>query len=110
MQKRRWRCRGGGGNTTRCSAVSEQTVSAASNVHPPANTDTLDIKVRSFSVSKPKLQSIAARKVCWRAIDVLLPPVRRRNRSSNLPAICSTANACTRAAASSIANGRPSKC
>src|SRR5262249_41291295 len=43
-----------------------QTASAASSAHPPANTDRRRRSAFSGSESRSKLQSISARRVCWR--------------------------------------------
>ena len=47
--------------------------------------------------------------VCWRGIAERAPPVNRRKRSPSPAAICSTPSTRTRAAASSIASGMPSR-
>src|SRR5205823_4310523 len=54
-------------------------------------------------------QSTDARRVCWRGIADRAPPVSKRKRSPSPAAICSIPSTRTRAAASSIASGIPSR-
>ena len=51
---------------------------------------------------------MVARSVCWRGSAVRAPPVSSRKRSSSRAAIPSTGSTPTRAAASSMARGKPS--
>ena len=65
--------------------------------------------MRSVSVSNACDQSTEARKVCCRRTAVREPPVSSRKRSCRLSTISVSDNARTRAAASSIASGIPSR-
>ena len=65
--------------------------------------------MRSRSSSSEYDQSTVARSVWWRSTAVRRPPVRSRNRSSRRAAISRGLIATTRAAASSIASGIPSR-
>ena len=85
-----------------------QTASAASRPKPPANTESLRNRARSASVRSSWLQSMVARRVCWRGVAVLLPLRSARNRSSSLEARSSSDITEMRAAASSKASGIPS--
>ena len=73
------------------------------------NTASRRNKTRSGSVSSACDQSTEARNVCWRRTAVRAPPVNSRNRSCRLSTISVSDNARTRAAASSIASGIPSR-
>ena len=86
-----------------------QTSSAASSVNAPEKAASRRNRICSASLSRSWLHSTEACSVCWRATAVRAPPVRRRNRSARpgqdpLPADSDR----TRAAASSMARGRPS--
>jgi hypothetical protein len=83
--------------------------SAAATVQPPENTDSRRHNRRSCSSSSSQLQSTVARRVCWRGSRVRPPPASSRNRSPSRPAISATGNLRTRAAANSMASGRPSR-
>ncbi len=73
------------------------------------NTASRRNNTRSGSVSSACDQSTEARKVCWRRTAVRAPPVNSRNRSCKLSRISVSDNARTRAAANSIASGKPSR-
>ena len=73
------------------------------------NTASRRNKTRSGSVNSACDQSTEARSVCWRRTAVRAPPVNSRNRSCRLSTISASDNARTRAAASSIASGMPSR-
>ena len=77
--------------------------------NPPSNTARRRHNTRSGSDNSSKLQSTAARSVCCRGLATRLPVVSSRKRSSICRRICSTVNARSRTAASSIANGIPSR-
>ena len=66
-------------------------------------------RIRSGSVSSACDQSTDARNVCCRRTAVRAPPVRSRKRSCRLLTISSSESARTRAAASSMASGIPSR-
>ena len=85
------------------------TASAASNVQPPTKTDSRRNSRCSASPSRSWLQAIAARSVCWRAGRSRAPPVRICSRLSSRPSIAAGGSVLTRAAASSMASGRPSR-
>ena len=85
------------------------TARAASRSNPPRNTASRRNRTRSVSVSSACDQSTEARNVCWRRTAVRAPPVSSRKRSCRLSTISSSDNARTRAAASSIASGMPSR-
>ena len=84
------------------------TASAASNVQPPMNTEMRRKSRCSASPSRSWLQAIAPRSVCWRAGRSRAPPVRIWSRVSIRPRSADGGSVFTRAAASSIASGRPS--
>ena len=86
-----------------------QTAAAASSVQPPENTDRRRSRRRSSSGSRSQLQSMSAWSVCWRGTAVRRPPVSSRNRSPRRWRISPTDRTGTRAAASSMANGMPSR-
>ena len=65
--------------------------------------------MRSVSVRRSWLQSIAVSSVWWRGSAARPPPVSRANRSLNRSRICSTPRTRVRTAASSMARGRPSR-
>ena len=73
------------------------------------NTASRRNRTRSGSVSSACDQSTEARNVCWRRTAVRAPPVSSRNRSCRLSRISSSDSARTRAAASSMASGMPSR-
>ena len=82
---------------------------AASRSKPPRNTASRRNNTRSGSVSSACDQSTEARRVCWRRTAVRAPPVSNRNRSCRPSRISASDSARTRAAASSIASGMPSR-
>ena len=89
---------------------SSPTIRAATRtVQPPVNTDSRRSRRRSSLVRRSQLQSMSACSVCWRGTAVRRPPARRRNRSPRRSAMSSGDIAETRAAASSIASGIPSR-
>ena len=75
----------------------------------PVNTDSRRSRRRSSSVRRSQLQSMSACSVCWRGTAVRRPPASSRNRSPSRLAMSSGDIAETRAAASSIASGMPSR-
>ena len=83
--------------------------SAASRSQPPANTESRSNNPRSCSSSNSSLHCRAALSVWWRGGAVRLPVVSRLKGFSSRSEICSTVNALTLAAASSITSGMPSK-
>ena len=85
-----------------------QTSSTAARVAPGGKTDRRRASRRSGSLSRSQLQSTTARSVRWRPAAARLPPVRRRKRSCRRSASCSSGIERSRAAASSMARGRPS--
>ena len=80
-----------------------------SRSNPPRNTASRRNRMRSVSVSNACDQSTEARNVCWRRTAVRAPPVNSRKRSCRLSMISVRDNARTRAAASSMASGIPSR-
>ena len=81
---------------------------ALCGVTPAGKTASRSASVRSGSVSRSQLQSTTARSVRWRGSAVRLPPVSSWKRSSRRWASCSGDIVRSRAAASSMASGRPS--
>ncbi|CAM5730343.1 hypothetical protein STENM223S_08564 [Streptomyces tendae] len=90
-------------------AAGPHTASAAVRSQPPAKTDRRHSTSRSAASSSSQDQSTTARRVCWRGRAVRLPEVRRRKRSSSRSAIWRGVSIRSRAAASSMARGRPSR-
>lgn len=82
--------------------------SAASAVKPPTNTPRRSQRARSCSPSRSTLQAMAARMVCNRAGASRGPPVSSSSLCSSRAAGASGERTLFRAAASSIARGRPS--
>ena len=78
-------------------------------MNPPANAPSRRNSTRSLSDSRSWLQSTDARSVCCRGSAPRAPPVSRWKRSARPAAICSIESIRTRAAASSIASGIPSR-
>ena len=87
----------------------EHTVSAASRSNPPVNTPSRSNSCRSAGPSRSYDQSTAARSVWCRSTAVRSPPVSRRNRWSKRRANSSGVRTPSRAAASSMASGNPSR-
>ena len=85
------------------------TASAAARSQPPAKTDSRRRTARSGSSSRSQDQSTTARRVCWRGRTVRLPLVSSRKRSSRRSAIWRGVSSRSRAAASSMASGSPSR-
>ncbi len=97
-------------NTSRSrSAPALDTASAASSVNPPTKTASRRNSFCSSPVSSSWLQSMARRSVCWRSGRSRAPPVNNRSRLSKRPRIAAGVRTFTRAAASSMASGRPSR-
>ncbi len=96
--------------TSHASMPSPETTACAARASKlPENTLRRSNTTRSRSSSNEYDQSTAARKVWWRSTVVWRPPVSSRNRSSSSPRMSPGLNAATRAAASSIARGIPSR-
>jgi hypothetical protein len=91
------------------SASPAQTPSTASSSNPPANTDERAHSSRSGSSHRSNDHWMQARSVCCRAGAPRLPRDSSANRSASRSSICCGARVWTRAAASSIANGSPSR-
>ena len=85
-----------------------QIASAASSVQPPTNTARRRNRVRSATESRSSLQATAARIVCWRASRSRAPPVRSLSWLVSRANSASGGSSRTRAAANSMASGRPS--
>ena len=85
------------------------TVSAASRLNEPANTDRQRSSARSSRSRRSWLQAMVASSVWWRNGAVLLPPTSRWNRSFSRSTSCSRPRVRRRTAASSIARGIPSR-
>ncbi|WP_329101815.1 hypothetical protein OG792_22095 [Micromonospora sp. NBC_01699] len=85
-----------------------QIASAACTVQPSTATASRRSTIRSAPVSNSQLQSIIARRVCWRAGPPRRPLASRSNRSSNRSASSRTPSTRIRVAASSRASGIPS--
>ena len=83
------------------------TASPASSVHPPTNTERRRKSACSGGESSSWVQSIVARSVCCRA-GRSRGPVRKSRLRSRRAASAAGESSFTRAAASSIASGRPS--
>ncbi len=84
-----------------------RTASAASSVNPPSKIEHCAKAACSHGVSRSHDQSIAALSVSWRAAAPRAP-ARRLKRSRIRSTICAGESTRTRAAASSMASGRPS--
>ena len=93
----------------RSTSLVPATAWAASRSKPPMKAANRRKRIRSGSVSSACDQSTEARNVCCRRTAVRAPPVSSRNRSCRLSRISSSDSARTRAAASSMANGMPSR-
>ena len=85
------------------------TCCAASSVKPPANTPSRRNTVCSSAVSSAWLHSSVARNVWCRRSTTRAPPVSRLKRSCRRARSPSTPSSGTRAAASSMASGMPSR-
>ena len=84
------------------------TASAVANVPPPWNTDRRANSRRLSASSRSWLQSIAPRSVRWRSGRSRPPADSRPSRSLSRATIAAGVRIRTRAAASSMASGRPS--
>ncbi len=84
------------------------TASATSSGPPPANTPSRANRRRSSASRRSWLQSMAPRRVRWRSGRSRPPADRRPSRSPSRWAIAAGDRRRTRAAASSMASGRPS--
>ena len=87
---------------------SPATASAASTVNPPANTPKRANIVRAPRSSRARLHEIVSANVRWRSGRSRGPPVSSSNGCASRATISAGDSSLTRAAASSIANGRPS--
>ena len=96
------------GTASGASCASLHTAVALATVTPAGNTATRSASSRSSSVSSSQLHSTTARSVRCRGNAVRLPPVSSRKRSDNRSATSLIDIARSRAAASSIASGKPS--
>ena len=85
------------------------TASAASKVTPPAKTASRRKSVCSSGASRSWLQAIVSRRVRCRAGASRVPPVSRGSRCSNRASSACGGRIRTRAAASSMASGSPSR-
>jgi hypothetical protein len=83
--------------------------SAASRRQPPAKTARRANRRRSSSPSSAWLQSMAPRSVCWREGKSRGPPVSNISRCSSRSSNACGVSSRTRAPASSIASGSPSR-
>ncbi len=95
--------------SSRSAFVSAQTASAAGRSNPPANTESRSKSRRSSSLMSWYDQSTVARSVRWCAVLPVPLVVKRRNRSSRRSRMSPGVSDRTRAAASSIASGTPSR-
>ena len=77
-------------------------------VQPSTNTATVSSNDRSASSSRPTLHSTVARRVCWRSGMSTVPVPRASSDLASRPSSASGPSSRVRAAASSIASGRPS--
>ena len=84
------------------------TASAASIVQPPGKTASRRKTVCSSGESRSWLQAIVSRIVCCRAGRVRAPPVSSGKRGSSRVSSAAGGSTLTRAAASSMASGKPS--
>ena len=90
------------------SPLVSHTASTLSRLHPPTNTDNRRKSFRSAALSRSYPQSMAARSVCCRCGRSREPPVNSCNRLARRVNMEDGERTLTRAAASSIARGRPS--
>ena len=90
------------------SRSSLQMATAVCTVAPAGNTASRSASSRSSGASRSQLHSTTARSVRWRGMAVRLPPVSSRNRLDSRAAISPIGITRSRAAASSMASGRPS--
>ena len=88
---------------------SAQTTSAASNVAPPLNAANLRNTTCSAGSRRSWLQSTRRRSVCWRGSIPRPLPVRSEKRSSRRAVMSTSVRERSRAAASSMASGNPSR-